>query len=88
MPCVFETPSSLTPALCEFFNVSHDTKLSQNAVTHKIHGYCKINKLLEDHDQRIIHPDDKLNALLSPRPDDVVLTFFNIQRYLKHNYLR
>lgn len=85
-PSVFETPIALSPALNTFLKLADDDKLSRNDVTHRIHGYCKTHGLLEDKDQRIIHPDAALDAVLSPRPEGEKLTFFNIQRYLKHNY--
>lgn len=86
-PSVFETPVELKPELRKFLGLGDNEKLSRNDVTHRIHAYCKVNGLLEDKDQRIIHPNDELNTVLSPRPEGETLTFFNIQRYLKHNYL-
>jgi len=86
-PSVFETPIDMNPKLREFLGLKENEKLSRNDVTHRIHAYCKLNGLLEDKDQRIINPNEKLSAVLSPRPEGETLTFFNIQRYLKHNYV-
>lgn len=85
-PSTFVNPYCLSDELCAFLELPPKTTMSRNAVTHAIHKYCKAHGLLQDGDQRIIHPDDALRAILSPMPPDEQLTYFNLQRYLKHNY--
>ena len=84
----FQVPTEISPALCAFLGMPEKSKMSQNGVTHAIHRYCKEQGLLQDGDQRIINPDEALRAVLAEIPDGERLTYFNLQRYLKHNYHR
>jgi hypothetical protein len=85
-PSSFEVPVIISEGLCQLFQVAANTKMSRNETTHRIHKYCKDNNLLQDGDQRVINPDEALQNVLSPMPEGEKLTFFNLQRYLKHNY--
>jgi chromatin remodeling complex protein RSC6 len=87
-PCTFELPSLLSDNMCTFLNLPLGSSMSQNDVTHAIHKYCKQNGLLQSGDNRIINPDEALLTVLSPVPEGVTLTYFTVQRYLKHNYTR
>ncbi len=85
-PSTFEVPVVISEGLCRLFQVPVNTQMSRNETTHRIHKYCKDNNLLQDGDQRVINPDEPLKLVLSPMPNGEKLTFFNLQRYLKHNY--
>jgi chromatin remodeling complex protein RSC6 len=87
-PSVFEVLTGISDDMCAFLQVPPGSKMSRNDVTHRIHMYCKKNGLLQDGDQRIINADDALKAILSPLPAGEQLTYLNLQKYLKHNYLK
>lgn len=74
--------------LCDFLNVAHGSKLFRNDIDHGINAYISAHKLKDPKDGRIIHPDEVLSGLLSEIPSNVVLTYFNMQTYLKHHYPR
>lgn len=87
-PSVFEVLTGISDDMCAFLQVPPGSKMSRNEVTHRIHLYCKKNGLLQDGDQRIINADEALTAILSPLPAGEKLTYLNLQKYLKHNYLK
>jgi len=87
-PSVFEVLTGISDDMCAFLEVPPGSKMSRNEVTHRIHLYCKKNGLLQDGDQRIINADEALKAILSPLPPGEKLTYLNLQKYLKHNYLK
>lgn len=80
---VFVLPNFLSPQLCQFLGLPNDSSMSRSDVTRQIHRYANENSLI---DGRNIHPDAALRALLQIE-DNEQLTFFNFQRYFRHNYL-
>jgi chromatin remodeling complex protein RSC6 len=85
-PCTFETKIKISDELCLFFDEPVGTEMTRNEVTHKLHGYCEKNGLMDPTNRRIIHPNDKFRALLHNYADDQQLTWLNIQSFIKHHY--
>lgn len=83
-PSIFELPTPLSNDLCAFLGVASGSKESRSNVTKKITTYVKEHELKDKH---TIKPDTKLRALLGVKEEEV-LTYFNLQRFLNHHYLK
>jgi chromatin remodeling complex protein RSC6 len=82
----FAKPTQLSPELYEFLGIPDTELLSRTDVTRHINKYVKDNNLQKPDERKVILPDEKLGKLLKI-PDDVVLTYFNLQRYMKHLFV-
>jgi chromatin remodeling complex protein RSC6 len=85
-PSGFNKPAPLSKDLCKFLGVDAKAELSRPAVTKQITKYIKDNKLQNETNKREIVPDKKLSKLLSGPTDGEPLTFFNLQKYIKHHF--
>ena len=83
-PSIFELPTPLSNDLCAFLGVASGSKESRSNVTKAITTYVKLHELKDKH---TIKPDAKLRALLGVKEEEV-LTYFNLQRFLNHHYLK
>jgi chromatin remodeling complex protein RSC6 len=81
-------PTRLSDDLCDFLGVTRGSSLARTEVTKIINTYIKNNKLQDEADRRTIHPDAKLKKILLPIPDDKKLSFFNMQSYIKHQFIK
>lgn len=81
----FAKPTSVSEDLASFLGIEKDVLIARTEVTKRINTYVKENGLQNQENKRIIVLDDTLRKLVS-LPDDVELTFFNLQKYLKHHY--
>jgi len=81
-------PTKLSDDLCDFLGVPKGTSLARTEVTKIINTYIKTNKLQDEQDRRTIHPDAKLSKILLPIPDDKKLSFFNMQSFIKHQFIK
>ena len=81
---IFEIPTPLSNDLCAFLGVASGSKESRSNVTKAITSYVKLHELKDKH---TIKPDAKLRALLGVTEGEV-LTYFNLQRFLNHHYLK
>lgn len=88
-PSGITAPARMTAELCDFLGVSHDTMLPRPQVTKRINQYVKTNGLANKTKGKgtEINPDAALGGLLNV-PDDVQLTYFNLQKYLKNHFLK
>jgi len=86
-PAGFAKPTKLSPALCDFLGVSHDTEIARTDVTKMLTQYIKDNELQNPENKREIRMDKKLGGLLNP-PSDVVVTFFTLQTYMKPHFIK
>jgi chromatin remodeling complex protein RSC6 len=86
-PSGFAKPTRLSDELCDFLGVPTGTELARTDVTRRLNLYIKEFNLQDEKDKRKIHPDAKLMSVLSVKPGDV-LTFFNLQSYIKHNFVK
>ncbi len=81
-------PTKLSDELCDFLGVAKGSSLARTEVTKIINTYIKNNKLQDETDRRTIHPDAKLKKILLPIPADKKLSFFNMQSYIKHQFIK
>lgn len=86
-PSGFAKPTKLSPELCTFLGVDKGTSLARTNVTKLINEYIKLNNLQNASDKRHIIPDAKLSSILSISGDDK-LTYFNLQTYIKHHFIK
>ena len=84
-PAGFAKPTSLSPELCKFLNIDPSTLVARTDVTKKITEYIKANNLQNPENRREIVLDGPLRELLNP-PEDVKVSFFTLQTYLKHHF--
>ena len=85
-PSGFAKPTKISAELAKFLCMSEDEEIARTEVTKRINKYVKEHGLQNQENKRVIILDDTLKKLINP-PDDVQLTFFNLQRYIKHHYV-
>ena len=87
-PTGFQKPIEITPELSVFMGTPVGQKVARTAVTKQITAYCKEHGLQNPGDKRILLPDKVLLKLLTYKPtkNGEPLTFFNLQKYVKHHY--
>ena len=87
-PTGFQKPIEITPELSAFMGTPVGQKVARTSVTKQITAYCKEHGLQNPDDKRILLPDKVLLKLLTYNPKKISepLTFFNLQKYVKHHY--
>ena len=87
-PSGFARPSELSDELCDFLHVERGTQLARTDVTRMVCKYIKDNNLNSEANRRSIDftkpGAGALKQLLEPESGAVV-TYFNLQRYLKRH---
>lgn len=86
-PSGFVKPTRISDELAQFLGKEIGTELARTAVSKEINAYINAHKLQDSKNGRIIHPDEKLTKLLKVQPSDE-LTYFNLQRYMKHHFIK
>lgn len=81
---IFLVPTPLSKELCAFLGRPAGSQESRSNVTKAITTYVKENNLKNKHD---INADAKLKGLLGLKEGDK-LTYFNLQKYLNHHYIK
>eukprot|EP00798_Chlamydomonas_sp_ICE-L_P014967 gene14967-21023_t len=76
---------SMSESMAQFLGLSVENQVSRKDVVQGLNLYIKENKLQSPNDGRIIVPDAKLKALLNIE-DDVILNYFNMQRYINPHF--
>ena len=84
-PSGFAKPGPVSDELRAFLKLDKDELISRTQVTRRITEYCKEHNLQKEEDKRTIHPNAALKKLLRTKKDDV-LTFFNLQKFMKVHY--
>ena len=79
-------PTLISDKLCEFMELEHGSKVSRTNVNKKLNQYIKERDLQNLENNSVINVDDTLKHLLNVSDEDQV-TYFNMQGYMKHNYL-
>jgi len=90
LPSGITKPVSISDELAKFLGVAPGTLVPRNEVTKGVSGFVKEHSLSDPTNKQKFVLDDrdaakKLRALLGNPAEDV--TYFNLQRYLKHHYL-
>jgi chromatin remodeling complex protein RSC6 len=84
-PSGFTMPAPISNELAVFLGKSAGIEMSRTDVSREINGYINANNLKDEKNGRIIHPDSKLTVLLNVK-DGEQLTYFNLQKYMKHHF--
>jgi len=87
-PSGFCKPLNVSTELKKFLNLKEGELIARTEVTKRINAYCKEHGLQQEDDKRILCPDTALKKLLryDAKKEEKKLTFFNLQRFLKHHY--
>uniref|UniRef100_A0A6C0AS44 DM2 domain-containing protein n=1 Tax=viral metagenome TaxID=1070528 RepID=A0A6C0AS44_9ZZZZ len=86
-PSGFAKPGKITKELCFFLNKEEGTEIARTEVTRALIAYIKENKLHNNDNGQIIHPDNKLKTLLG-LDDNQNLTYFTIQKYMNKHFVK
>lgn len=86
-PSGFIKPTLITDELATFLGKVSGTEMARTEVSKEINQYIRENKLQDAQNGRIIRPDSKLKKLLRVGNDEE-LTYFNLQRYMKHHFVK
>jgi len=86
-PSGFVTPSKISDELAEFLGKPIGTEISRTNVSSHINTYIRIHNLQDPQNGRKINPDAKLRALLRIGQNEE-LSYFNLQKYMKHHFIR
>ena len=86
-PSGFVKPSVISEELITFLGKEAGTMMSRVEVSKGINAYITANNLKDKTSGRQINPDAKLATLLKIGKDEV-LTYFNLQKYLKIHFIK
>ena len=83
----FNRKQAISEKLRRFLDLPEGELVSRSTVTRSMNKYVTENSLKHPDNGRLLMLDDKLKDLLQP-PDDVQITFLNLQKYLSPHYTR
>jgi chromatin remodeling complex protein RSC6 len=86
-PSGFVKPTLISDELAAFLGKDKGTELARTAVSKEINAYIRSAKLQDPTNGRKINPDAKLAKLLKLAKGDE-LTYFNLQKYMKHHFVK
>ena len=84
-PSGFIKPTRISDELAGFLGKTVGTEMARTEVSKEINNYIHTHHLQDKSNGRIIHADAKLSKLLKLQKEDE-LTYFNLQRYMKHHF--
>jgi chromatin remodeling complex protein RSC6 len=87
LPSGFAKPSKITTELTTFLGLPVGTMIARTEVSKEINKYIKANNLRNPDNGREIVPNAQLAQLLNVGVEDK-LTYFNLQRYMKHHFIK
>lgn len=83
----FRRQCSISNEMCDFMGLVPGTNSSRVDVNKAINDYIKKNGLIDkENNAQHILPDEKLWSLLSNDAKGNKITYFSIQKYIKHHY--
>lgn len=83
----FNREQKISEKLRAFMELPEGQLVSRSSVTRAINKYVKDKGLKDPENGRMLVLDDTLRDLLEP-PEDVQVTFLNLQKYLSPHYTR
>ena len=86
-PSGFVKPTPISDELAEFIGKPIGTEMCRYEVSKIMNSYINDNGLKDSENGRKINPDEKLRNLLRLKEEDE-LTYFNLQRYMKHHFIK
>ena len=87
-PSGFIKPTLISDELAKFLGKNTGTEMARTEVSKEINQYIRTHNLQDKENGRKIHPDAKLSGLLNIKPGDEPLTYFNLQRFMKHHFVK
>ena len=86
-PSGFVKPTRISDELAKFLGKTIGTEMARTEVSKEINAYIRAKSLQDKENGRKIHPDASLTKLLNIGKEDE-LTYFNLQRYMKHHFVK
>jgi chromatin remodeling complex protein RSC6 len=86
-PSGFVKPTRISDELAAFLGKSAGVEMARTAVSKEINAYIREKSLQDPANGRKINPDVSLTKLLNLKTTDE-LTYFNLQRYMKHHFIK
>merc|ERR1711968_259150 len=86
-PSGFVKPTRISDELAAFLGKTVGSEMARTEVSKEINLYIREKKLQDKDNGRKIHPDAALTKLLNIGKGEE-LTYFNLQRYMKHHFLK
>jgi chromatin remodeling complex protein RSC6 len=86
-PSGFIKPTLISDELAAFLGKDKGTELARTTVSKEINAYIRAAKLQDPTNGRKINADAKLAKLLKLAKGDE-LTYFNLQKYMKHHFVK
>jgi len=86
-PSGFVKPTKISDELAVFLGKELGIEMARTDVSKEINGYIRSNNLQDKDNGRKIIPDAKLGTLLKIKDGDE-LTYFNLQRFMKHHFIK
>ena len=86
-PMSFTAPTKISDELAIFLGKSVGTEMARTDVSRHINKYIRAHNLEDPQNSVVINPDAKLRSILSIGENDE-LTYFNLQKYMKHHFHR
>jgi chromatin remodeling complex protein RSC6 len=86
-PSGFVRPTLISDELAQFLGKSVGSEMARTEVSKEINAYIRSNNLQDKANGRKINADEKLSSLLKLGDEDI-LTYFNLQRFMKHHFIK
>jgi hypothetical protein len=86
-PSGFVKPTRISDELAQFLGKTVGTEMARTEVSKEINAYIRTNSLQDPANGRKINADSNLSTLLKLNKEDE-LTYFNLQRYMKHHFIK
>ena len=86
-PSGFVKPTKISDELAKFLGKASGVEMARTAVSKEINAYIREKGLQDAANGRKINPDASLTKLLNLKKEDE-LTYFNLQRYMKHHFIK
>ena len=86
-PSGFIKPTLISDELAKFLGKATGTEMARTEVSKEINAYIRAKGLQDKSNGRIIIADASLSKLLNLQSTDE-LTYFNLQKYMKHHFIK
>jgi hypothetical protein len=86
-PSGFIRPTLISDELALFLGKEVGSEMARTTVSREINQYVRANNLQDAKNGRQINYNDELKKLLNINGDEI-LTYFNLQRYMKHHFIK
>lgn len=86
-PSGFAKPSKISEEMATFLSLDPKEEIPRNQVTKLINQYIIKHDLRNEADKRQIQPNKELTKLLNLTGDEQ-LSYFNLQKYMKHHFIK